>query len=106
MRGDIVLVKLTDVVDEGDDLVEFAGRGGEGCSDVERAGDVESAGECVGCTTGRKTGYTDWGRSWGSSLNLPPGAAGVKRKNDTLSARFLQKNYPSYQPPYERYQTI
>jgi len=36
-------------------------------------------------------------------LNLPLVAAGVKRKNDTVSARFSpKKNYPSYQPPRER----
>jgi hypothetical protein len=27
-------------------------------------------------------------------LNLPQGAADVKRKNDTVSARFLQKKLP------------
>jgi hypothetical protein len=35
-------------------------------------------------------------------LNLPLGAAGVKRKNGAISARFLQKNSTFYQPAYER----
>ena len=59
--GDIFLDQLPGVVGESDDLVEFVGSGVDVGSNIEGAGDRETAFEFVDCTTGTKPGTLVWG---------------------------------------------
>ena len=51
-EGNVLFENLSDLIGEIDDLIEFAGRGGDVVRDVEGAGEAEGAVDCLDFTVG------------------------------------------------------